>query len=322
MLYLGTQPVYSIGDKALQTASFKDTRHSNSLYVANACLVARYASQTGNTRNVWMDRVYDWINYSNIPFGDTPPAGGFEVEAVIEPVEASAYYTLWGTRTGTIGKITRANILINGSGQISQGLSVLPSTNPAYDGNLFGRKIHVRLICLPTTSEDYTHAYSGRIIVEDAITGETLTDETEIFGDVNGTASNAMFSNWSTFYRFHSAWFSRNRYANPIQNTPSANDFKGYFFGGAVYINPTGADGSIPTRVPVQILTPVKAGQTYEYKFGAGAYTGSTTIQETGVFVEIVDIEILMSTGEIQNRFARMMTKCQEFTDAVLKYID
>lgn len=322
MLYLGTQPVYSIGDKALQKTAFKDMRHANSLYIENACLIARYASQSGSTRNSWMDRVYDWLNYSNIPFGETPPAGGFEVEAIIEPAEADAYYCLWGTRNGTAGKTTRANILINASGQISQGLSITPSSNPAYGGNLFGRKVHVRMICLPTTSPDYTHAYSGRVIVEDAITGETLTDVTEIFGDNLGTGENAMFSDTTTFYRFHSAWFSRNRYANPVQNASQGYDFKGYFFSGAVYINPTGADSSIPTRVPVQILTPVKAGQTYEYKFGAGAYTGSTTIQETGVFVEIIDIEILMSTGEIQNRFARMMTNCQEFTNAVLKYID
>ena len=98
---------------------------------------------------------------------ENPPAGGFEVEATFIPKRENGWCTLWGTRVGTTGKVTRTNILVDSIHKISQGISYDPSTNPSYGDSIINKKVHVRLICLPTISPQYQHAYSGRIIAEE-----------------------------------------------------------------------------------------------------------------------------------------------------------
>lgn len=317
MLYFGREPVVFMGNKTIASDKMKN-EWSGGLYVKDACLVTDYNTRTTPNRDSHMDRVYDWINYSDIPYGETPPVGGFEVEATVILLRQDSWSTLWGTRVGTTGKVTRANIIFSNRHQISQGLSYLPSDNAEYGGSLLGRKVTVRLICLPT-HEVYEHAYSGRVIVTDANTGELISDNTDIWGDDWGFGKNAMFSNVTTFYRFHSAWFSRNRYANPASNTSTGQDFEGVFFGGAVYINPTGADTTIAERIPVQYLQPVKAGRNVISKFNTDK---QYTILRTGVFYETVDIEKAIAGSEIVASYRGVMTNCVNYTNAKLVYID
>lgn len=322
MIYLGKTPIFSMGTSRVSDGSFGV---HDALYVKNACLVARYAKQSGNTRNAYMDRVYDWLNYSNVAFGGTPPAGGFEVETTIVPLENDdKWQCVWGTRNGSSGYVTRANLVIGADGRVGMGLSNDPSENIYYGEPVFGRAVHIRFLCIPTTSQDYEHAYSGRLIVQDATGGTTLSDNTLVWGDNFGTGNDAMFSAITTFYTFHSAWFSRNRYQTPSQNASTGNDFHGYFLGGAVYINPTGADTSVATRFPVQALTPVKGGT----KFGPSKIFNNinkSTITADGVFCETVDITDLpnVQTGEKPLRkYAVLMTNCANYTEAQLIYQD
>lgn len=323
MMYLGKTPVYSFG-----TSPVGETRVvmsgpdvSGSLYVKNACLLARASSQTGTARNVWMDRLYDWVNYENLPINSAPPPSGFEVETtiILNKEEQPAYCAIWGLRNGST-PITRANVMFKAKQGASQGLSVEPADNIEYLFKIRGKKIHVRMICVPKYNDGpYIHNWSSRLIIEDVDKGTTLLDETETFGDNENT--DVLMSNITTFYRFHSGWFARNTYANPSSNYPKGNEFDGYFFGGAVYLNPTGADTRIPTRIPIQILTPVKQGQTYTIKM-PGYYSGEQIIPSTGVAVEIIDIETLLSSGLVEGRFFRMMENCSQFTEAVFEYQD
>jgi len=318
MLYMGRNPLFLMGNNYIATAKMKN-EFAGGLYVKEACLVTDYNSRTGKTRDSHMDRVYDWLNYNGLgTFGETPPAGGFEVEATVIPLRKDSWCTLWGTRVGTSGKVTRANIIFSNSRTISQGLSFLPSDNAEYGGSLLGRKVTVRLICLPTYGV-YEHAYSGRVIVTDANTGELISDNTDIWGDNWGYGNNAMFSAYTTFYRFHSGWFSRNRYANPAQNTSTGQDFEGVFFGGAVYINPTGADTSIATRIPIQILQPAKAGVNCIGKMDNQPVVWS---RRDGVMFETADIDTALSTGRPVAAFYGMMTNCANFTNAKLIYMN
>lgn len=319
MLYMGRNPLFLMGNNSIATAKMKND-FAGGLYVKEACLVTDYNSRTMQYRENHMDRVYDWLNYNGLgTFGETPPAGGFEVEATVIPLRQDSWCTLWGTRVGTAGKVTRANIIFATKHMISQGLSYLPSDNAEYGNSLLGRKVNIRLICLPTTSEVYQHAYSGRIIVTDANTGELISDNTDIWGDNWGYGNNAMFSAYTTFYRFHSGWFSRNRYTNPAQNASTGQDFEGVFFGGAVYINPTGADTSIATRIPIQILQPVKAEVPCIGKMDDHRQVLSGA---DGVMFETADIDTALSTGRPVAAFAGMMTNCVNFTNAKLIYMN
>lgn len=318
MLYLGRKPIYSIGRSSVSGGSYY-SRYKGSLYVKDACLVAQYYSVTSTNADASMDRVFDWLCYDGGGMRENPPAGGFEVEATFIPTRSDGWCTLWGTRNGTSGKVTRANILIDSSHRISQGISFDPSDNTNYDNSILNKKVHVRLIVLPIASTTYQHAYSGRLILDDVETGQVLTDRTEVWGDNWGIGKNAMFSTVTTFYRFHSGWFSRNRYANPAQNASTGADFEGYFFGGAVYLNPTGADSNYPTRTPVQILTPCASGQVVRSQLNP-SYT--RTALSDGVMVEILDWSAWLYNQDHPAFLyeMKMMTNCENYTTAVLKY--
>ena len=213
--------------------------------------------------------------------------------------------------------------MIGNRQQVSQGISHLPEKNTEYGNSIQGKKLNVRLICVPTTSEIYDNAYSGRLIVTDVTTGEVLTDNTEIWGDDFGVGKDAMFSTVTTFYRFQPAWFSRGRYANPNSNVTTHHDFEGLFFGGAVYLNPTGADDSIQTRVPVQYLTPVKGGTVYKCKMINGSqYMNTFDVTSDGVVVEIANINDIVNSRAVGNRYVRMMYNCPNYNTAVIKYLD
>ena len=324
MLFLGRQPILFMGNKTLENSKMKN-EYSGGLYVKDACFVAYSSSLTAQTRNMNMARVYDWLNYKNVAIGGTRPAGGFEVEATIISLRDRSYgwSCLWGARLGTTGKVTRTNILIGSKQQISQGISHLSEKNAEYGSSIQGKKLNVRLICVPTTSEIYGNAYSGRLIVTDVTTGEVLTDNTEIWGDDFGVGKDAMFSTVTTFYRFQPAWFSRGRYANPTSNATTNHDFEGLFFGGAVYLNPTGADDSIQTRVPVQYLTPVKGGTVYKCKMINGSqYMNTFDVTSDGVVVEIANINDIVNSRAVGNRYVRMMYNCPNYNTAVIKYLD
>lgn len=324
MLFLGRQPILFMGDKTLENSKMKN-EYSGGLYVKDACLVAYSSSSTAQTRNMNMARVYDWLNYKNVAIGGARPAGGFEVEATIISLRDRSYgwSCLWGARLGTTGKVTRTNILISNKQQISQGISHLSEKNAEYGSSIQGKKLNVRLICVPTTSEIYDNAYSGRLIVTDVTTGEVLTDNTEIWGDDFGVGKDAMFSTVTTFYRFQPAWFSRARYANPTSNATTDHDFEGLFFGGAIYLNPTGADQSIPTRVPLHYLTPVKSGTVYQCRMkDSGYYYDTFNVQADGVVMETAYINSIISSGTVGNRYVRMMTNCPNYNTAVIKYLN
>ena len=287
MLFLGNNLVYSMGSNSIANATAK-TPYSGSVYVKDSCLIIDDYQNTRQSRSDWMQRPFDLLNYSgNQTLGGTPDVGGFEVEATFITTKESGWGTLWGCRVGTSGRVTRMNILLGNDQQVSTGLSILPSTNPSYGYSLLGRKVTVRFIVLPTTSESYTHAYSGRIIVTDANTGEVLTDETDVFGD--NASSDAMFSTYTTFWSEPLTWFYRASSNNPNNIGYGANGFEGYFFGAKVYVNPTGADTNIPTRVLMQNFVPVKAGEVFN---GTGAFVGPIPIkiERDGVVVERMEM--------------------------------
>ena len=324
MLFLGRKPILFMGNKTLENSKMVN-EYSGGVYVKDACLVGYLASLTATTRNTQMVRVYDWLNYKNVRIGETRPAGGFEVEATFISLRprSEGWGCLWGARLGTTGKVTRTNILISSKMQISQGISHLSETNAEYGGSILGKKVTVRLICLPTTDATMGNAYSGRLILTDANTGELLVDRTEIWGDDFGVGKDAMFSTVTTFYRFQPAWFSRARYANPNSNATTEHDFEGIFFGGAIYLNPTGADQSIPTRVPLHYLTPVKGGTVYQCRMkDSGYYYDTFNVQADGVVMETAYINSIINSGTVGNRYVRMMTNCPNYNTAVIKYID
>lgn len=317
MLYLGRRPLF-IGKKFITNSKMKND-WVGGLYVKDSCLVRYPLQVTSTARDRHMDRIYDWLNYRNNAIGGTVPSGGFEVEATFIPLRDDGWYALWGTRVGTTGKVTRTNVLIESTGEMSQGTSCQPSGNIAQGESVIGRKITTRYICLPTTSDLYAHAYSSRLIVTDANTGEVLSDNTEIFGD--NFTSDAMFSTYTNFYKFHNAWFSRNRYANPMQNASTGADFEGIFFGGAIYINPTGEDSGVITRFPVQYMTPAKKGIQIQLKMRNSSQEVVSYIPESdGVVYETS--EIGNAADEVELLYYGMMENCPNFTDSKLIYID
>lgn len=294
MLFLGNNLVYSIGQNGIADAVAK-TKYSGSVYVKNSCLTIINALNNTEARDGWMQRPFDLLNYSgNQALGGTPDVGGFEVEATFISTKESGWGTLWGCRVGTSGRVTRMNILISSGKQVSTGLSILPSANPTYGESLLNRKVTIRFIVLPTTSDEYLHAYSGRIIVKDAETDEILTDETEVFGD--NAASDAMFSNYTTFWSEPLTWFYRASSNNPNSIGYGANGFEGYFFGARIYVNPLGIDTSLPTRIPVITLTPVKGGQIFN---GTHTFSNrwSMPITKDGIAFEVNDVTKWSSQG-------------------------
>lgn len=310
-----------MGSNSIANATAR-TQYSGSVYVKDSCLIINNEQNTHDYRFYYLQRPFDLLNYSNQQVLDgTPDVGGFEVEATFVTTKESGWGTLWGCRVGTRGKITRLNILINSSQQISIGASILPSTNPTYGDSLLGRKVTARLIVLPTTSESYAHAYSARIIVTDVNTGEVLTDETGVFGD--NVASDAMFSTYTSFWSEPLTWFYRASSDNPNNIGYGANGFEGYFFGAKVYVNPTGADTNIPTRVLMQNYVPVRRGQTFE---PTGAFTEQEpiNIEKDGVVVELISMPAFDSRiYNIGTRYAiPLQTTAQFQTHSQITYMD
>lgn len=310
MLYQNGKPVLFMGNNSIKYTALR-SRYSGSVHIANTCLIMDNAANQSSTRADLPQRIFDLLNYNGLnSLGGTPAAGGFEIEATFESDKlGSGFQTICGCRVGTSGKVTRANVLIGSTAQqISIGLSNDPSTNPAYGDSLIGKKVHIRFICVPVTDQNYDHAYSGRIIVEDADTGITLTDETQVFGDNFGYGNNAMFSTYTNFWCEPLTWFYRASSYNPNNIGYGDYGFEGYFWGGAIYINPTGADVNIPTRTIVVRLTPNKEG-----------HNGATV---DGVFYEAQNLSQL-DLGVYELGISGQMVVCSQFVPySEIKYID
>ena len=324
MLFLGNNLVYSMGSNNIANVTAK-TQYSGSVYVKNSCLIINNNQNTNQSRSGWMQRPFDLLNYSgNQTLGGTPDVGGFEVEATFIPTKESGWGTLWGCRIGTSGKVTRLNILIDSNQQISMGASILPSTNPSYGYSLLGRKVTVRFICVPVEPQEpdyFNHSYLGRIIVKDS-SGTTLTDETQIFGD--NASLDAMFSTYTSFWSEPLTWFYRASSNNPNNIGYGANGFEGYFFGAKVYLNPTGADTNIPTRILIQNYVPVKTGQLFT---GTGAFVGiePTRVERDGIVVERIDMQNGFDIGNYDSgaRFAFEMQNTSQFQwQSQVTYVD
>lgn len=322
MLYLGNNLVYSIGSSTVADAPGRTENHG-SVYVEQSCLIPYNYAIQNTTRNYFMQRTFDLLNYSGTKsLGGEPDVGGFEMEATFRSVKDTGWGTLWGARVATSGRVTRVNLLTGNSFQVSQGISFSPSTNPAYGDSILGRKINVRFICIPTVSETYAHAYSGRVIVKDADTNELLTDETDIFGD--NFSSNALFSTYTTFWKEPLSWFYRASSYTPANIGYGTADFKGYFFGGAIYVNPLGIDQNIPARIPIHVLTPLKAGTTF---VGSGVFNTSDGITRVYsgdcIIDEIINMYDFDRGSYNYRQFVVNMQNASQFQQhSIIKYID
>lgn len=274
MLYGSNGKLLTFGKQAVPMARIPHS-HAGSLHIVNNTLWT-FSTGTVTTfgRDTRMFRWYDYLNYSNIMASiaaELPPPGGIEIECEYEPeLDHDTWMCLIGSRVGTSGKVTRININVAGNGSASIGVSYNPSANTVSTTQILGRHIHERLLIIPVLDTyklaelNYTHAWEVREILTDVDSGAVIKDETTYWGDNNEPGLNALTSNWSTFYRFFIGFCARVRYARGSQNVSQSSDFKGYFWGAKIYINPLGIDGDCATRALVTKIDATRYGLYYK----------------------------------------------------------
>lgn len=292
MIYLDGNPLTSIGNSVITDVPRHNPDIIGSLYTKECYKALNNQAITSTYRSPYMWRVFDLLCYR--PSGNAASAtnkaqpGGFEIEMTFKTTDVSHVQCVCGLLGGTSSTTAGVGIFIGkDTGRIGYRAGRTPTNNKYTGESVLNRKVTARLIVLPTTSETYTHAYSGQIIVTDVNTGTKLADETTVFGE--SLAKDMMVTNQTNFYRFLLGLFFQPNNYTPLSVAYGTNSFIGYFYGGKIYVNPTGADTTIPTRIPIHVFTPVQKGQIFA---GSGVFNwnGLTplTINADGVAIETI----------------------------------
>lgn len=329
MLYMDGKPLISIGKgKVITKVPNHDPKYIGSLHVKNTYLALYNQSIASTSTSPFLVRAFDMFcyKYGNASTaGNKAAVGGFEIEMTFEAEDKNnnKTQTVFGLLGGTTATTAAVSMYIGTSGKIGIRAGRTPTTAQWYGDSLFGRKVTARMIILPTTSETYAHAYSGRIIVTDADTGVTLTDETAVFGD--NLAKDMMVTNQTQFYRFPFGLFFTNNNSSPLSTAYADTSFQGYFWGGKIYVNPTGLDENIPPRTVYHVFTPVQANKLFT---GSGVFDGSEPLSvrpgTDGVCIETINLNEVRTNNVYNIRaYARMCPVGTNFSShSERQYID
>ena len=293
MLYMGGKPLISIGKgNVITKVPTHDPKYIGSLHVKNTYLALYGQSIATTPTSPHLVRAFDMFcyKYGNASTATNKAAvGGFEIEMTFQPDEkTTSIGTVFGLLGGTGSTSAGVGIYVGTSGKIGMRAGRTPSRQ-WFGESLWGRKVTARLIILPTTSETYAHAYSGHLIVTDATTNEELTNETVVFGD--NLAKDMMVTNQTNFYRFQFGLFYEANNSSPLSVVYNTQTFQGYFWGGKIYVNPTGLDETIPQRTVYHVFTPVQKGKLFT---GSGVFSGSAPLSfvpnSDGVYRETINL--------------------------------